>query len=230
MKKIISALCILLTLFAFNTLATATDEVVIPYYFKNGTAADADEVNANFDAIAKFINEKLIVMYDYGTPVNTVKTFEHTASPTTLTDIITDDSKETWVYSDGRMIEHLKKNSVEGTLEIGRKEYVDGGLALDLKYVPPIIGVDISGPKEVGKIWGGAYIAEKSDGSQYGAEMVMFSILAIEDVTVPAGTFLNCTKVYHTTGTYDSVTWYAEGVGMVKRIGVEGLMELKGVE
>jgi len=34
----------------------------------------------------------------------------------------------------------------------------------------------------------------------------------------------------HTTGTYDSVACYAEGFGLVKRIGVDGLFELKSVE
>lgn len=228
MKKFIGTICILLGIFIIGISFAADEGVHIPYTFENGTIADADEVNAVFNVIAKSINQNLIIMYGYGTPVNTTKIFEHTNSPTTLTAIVTEEGMETWSYSDGSKVEFLTADSVDGTLETGRREYsILGELVQDLTYFPPILGVDISGVKEVGKIWGGGYIAKKPDGSQYGAETKMFSILAIEDVTVPAGTFLNCTKVYHTTGNYDSVAWYAEGVGMVKRIGVSGLMELK---
>jgi len=57
--------------------------------------------------------------------------------------------------------------------------------------------------------------------------LIFIAFLGVETVIVPAGIFVDCAKVYHTTGTYDSVAWYAEGVGMVKRIGVNGLMELQ---
>ena len=125
-------------------------------------------------------------------------------------------------------MEYLTADSPEGTLETGRRIYnTDGSLYQDLTYFPAILGVDLAGPKEVGKIWGGGYMAKKPDGSRYSEETKMFSIIGIEDVTVPAGTFTDCVKVYHTTGTYDSVAWYAEGIGMVQRIGVDGVMKLQ---
>jgi len=229
MKKIIT-ICILSVLFAFNT-SFAEEGVTIPYSFENGTIADANEVNAVFNALAKSINQNLIVMYDYGAPENTTRIFAHSASPTTLTSVATTPGMETWEYSDGSKIEHLKKDHVDGTLETGRRIYnTSGVLVQDLTYFPAVIGVDLAGLKEAGKIWGNAYVAKKPDSSMYGTEINMYSIIGIEDVTVPAGTFTNCTKVFQTTGNYKNVAWYAEGVGMVKRIGVEGLIELQEVE
>jgi hypothetical protein len=97
----------------------------------------------------------------------------------------------------------------------------------DLTYFPAVLGVDITGAKTIGKVWGNAYIAKKPNGDTYGAQMNMYTIIGVETVVVPAGTFLNCIKVYTTTQNYKNVAWYAEGVGLVKRIGVNGLMELK---
>lgn len=236
MKKFISTICILLGIFIVGISFAADEGVEIPYTFENGAIADANEVNANFDAIAQYINEKLIIVYDYGTSVDTIKTFSQTASPTTITAIVTGEGIETWEFEDGRKIEHLKAASVDGTLEIGRREYIwdevlgDHVLTQDLTYDPPIIGVDIAGAKEVGQIWGGAYCEKKPDETIYGFETLMFSILAIEDITVPAGTFLNCIQIYKNTRAYKSVIWYAPGVGMVKYVGVLGLMELESVE
>ena len=228
MKKLIwTIFFVMIIMFSVNVNA-AEEGVILPYAFENGQVADADQVNAVFNAIAKTINQNLVVMYNYGTPTGTSKVFEHTNSPTVLTSIITDATKETWSYADGSSVVYLKATSDEGTMETGRIEYsAPGIISQDLTYFPAVLGVDIIGIKAVGKIWGNAYIAKKPDGSTYGAETNMYSILGIEDVTVPAGTFLNCTKVYTVTQNYKNMAWYAEGVGMVKRIGVDGLMELK---
>lgn len=239
MKKL-NALIVLLAavIISMPLIETAlTDEgVIIPFTFKNGEVADADQVNAVIAAIETSINCNLITMWDYGAPVGTSKTFEHTYSTTTLTTVVTGDGIETWSYSDGSKVEYLTADSPEGTLETGRRIYnTDGSLYQDLTYFPAVIGVDLAGPKEVGKIWGNAYAAKKPDGSRYGEEIHMYSIIGIETVIVPAGTFENCTKVFTTTGNYSSVAWYAEGVGMVKRMGPnpdifplkDGVMELQ---
>lgn len=235
MKRLILAICIIFMSLSF---VWAVDEaLVVPYTFENGTVADAEQMNEVIRAIQAIMNANLVVMYDYGTPENTTKTFAHTGSPTTLTSIITEPGMETWTYSDGSSVEYLTADSPEGAMETGRRIYnTDGSLYQDLTYDPPILGVDLAGPKEVGKIWGGGYLAKKPDGSIYGTETKMFSILAIEDVTVSAGMFAGCVKVHCTTGNYKWVAWYAEGVGMVKRIGVigprstHGLLELESIE
>ncbi len=236
MKRII--VLITVCIFVLFSLAWAADEaLVVPYTFENGTVADADQLNEVIKAIQAIMNSNLVVMGNYKAPEGITKTFEHTGSPTTLASIITEPGMETWLYSDGSSVEYLTADSPEGTMETGRRMYnTSGVLVQDLTYYPPLLGVDLAGPKEVGKIWGGGYMAKKPDGSIYGAETIMFSILAIEDVTVPAGTFIGCIKVHHTTGNYKAVAWYAEGIGMVKRIGVigprgtHGLMELQSLE
>jgi len=236
MKKLIIT-CIIIMSFS---LAWAADEaLVVPHVFEKGAVAKADQMNEMFEAIQYIMNKNLVVMYDYGTPTNTTKTFEHTGSPTTLVSIITEPGMETWTYLDGSSVEYLTADSPEGTMEIGRNEYDTSGILIkDLTYDPPLLGVDLAGPKEVGKIWGGGYIATKSVGGiDSETNTKMFSILAIEDVTVPAGTFTGCIKVHCTTSNYKWVAWYAEGVGMVKRIGwlgpmtsEHGLMELQSIE
>ncbi len=236
MKKVI--VLITVCIFVLFSLAWAADEaLVVPYTFENGTVADADEMNEVIRAIQAIMNSNLVVMGNYKAPEGITKIFEHTGSSTTLASIITEPGIETWIYSDGSYVEHLTADSPEGTLEVGRREYnTFGVLGQDLTYHPPLLGVDLAGPKEVGKVWGGAYMVKKPDGSMYSAETIMFSILAIEDVTVSAGTFIGCIKVHHTTGAYKAVAWYAEGIGMVKRIGVigprgtHGLMELQSLE
>ncbi len=193
-----------------------------------GTIASSEKMNARFKAIEDIINLNLVTMYDYGTPAGMSKTFAHTNSPTTLTGVIYTAGVETWTYADGSKVEYLTKDGDDGTMETGRREYNTSGIMTqDLTYFPAVLGVDITGPKTIGKIWGNAYIAKKPDLSQYGAEVNMYSIIGIEDVTVPAGTFVACAKIFTTTGAYKNVAWYAEGVGMVKRIGVNGLMELQ---
>lgn len=226
MKKLITIIAIISIVLSFS-IAHA-DEALILEKVEAGTIASSAKMNARFEAIEKIINLNLVTMYSYGTPAGMVKRFAHTNSPTTITNIIYGTNIETWQFADGSKVEYLTRPSDEGTMETGRREYnTTGTMAQNLTYEPAILGVDVTGAKTVGKVWGNAYVAKKPDGSMYGAETKMFSIIGIETVVVPAGTFLNCTKVYHTTGTYDSVAWYAEGVGMVKRIGVNGLMELQ---
>lgn len=226
--KELAILALFIGAVSFCTKAYAADEAYVPpHTFVKGETAKAADMNEMFAAIQAIVNSNLVIMYDYGPPQNTIRTFQHTNSPTTLTVITYGINMETWQYSDGHKIEYLTAEGPEGTLETGRREFnTSGVMTQDLTYFPAIQGVDLLGPKEVGKTWGGGYIAKKPDLSIYGAETKMFTILAIEDVTVPAGTFVNAIKVY-VQNNYTAVVWYAEGVGMVKQIGVFGLMELK---
>ena len=222
MKELITTICIFLS-FSFS-IAWA-DEPLIIEDITPGTIASSAKMNARFEAIKNISNQGLVTMFDYGTPEGMSKTFAHAGSMTT---IICEIGIETWMYADGHKIECLTADGPDGTLDVGRREYdTSGVMTQDLTYFPAVQGIDLLGPKKIGKIWGNAYVAKKPDGSLYGAEIRMFSIIGIEDITVPAGIFAGCAKVYHTTGTYDSVAWYAAGVGMIKRIGVDGLMELQ---
>jgi hypothetical protein len=195
--------------------------------------ADNDSIWTEIRAIWAEINtlkagEDSVDMQEFAAPVGTDKTFEQTSSPTTLTDVIYKEGVETWNYADGSSVEHFTEPSAKGTMLTGRREYnTSSVMTQDLTYFPSVLGVDTTAAKVIGTVWGNAYIAKKPDGSQYGAETNLYTVIGIEDVTVPAGTFAHCIKVYTTTQNYKHVAWYAEGVGMVKRIGVGGLMVLK---
>lgn len=228
MKKLLPCIMAIFILFS---VSYADEALIVPHTFELRTPARAEEVNENFEAIEDIINQNLIVMYDYGPPADSRKIFTLTSGSVTTINVNTDSATgiETWEYLDGSRVEHLKMDHVDGTLEIGRREYNTSGILVrDLTYFPAVIGVDLAEPKEIGRVWGNAYVLKKPDGSMYGTEVNMYSIIGIEDITVPAGTFVNCAKIFHAIGAYRSATWYAEGVGMVKRIGVDGLMELQG--
>lgn len=220
----------LIIIFALAGILSASDEaLVIPYKntIRHGVTASAEQMVKRFEAIEAVINQNLIVMYDYGAPANTARVFNLTNSPTTLLAITYEVGKETWEYSDGHKVEYLTADSDEGTMEVGRREYnTSGVMTQNLTYDPMILGIDLLVPKQDGKTWGGGYMAKKPDGSMYGFESKFFTIIDVEDVAVPAGTFTGCIKV-RIEGNYDSVAWFCEGFGMVKRLGVEGLMELK---
>ncbi|MCK5611153.1 hypothetical protein KAR91_55280 [Candidatus Pacearchaeota archaeon] len=187
--------------------------------------SQADEANRGSNPIPYIMNQNIIVTYGYDTPDDMSKTFIHADSSTIITK---EYDRETWIYEDGSKIEYLTVDTPNGTMEIGRREYNTSGILIqDLTYFPSTLGVDISGPKMTGMIWGNGCIVKKSDGRMYGPEAKVFLILGVENVTVPAGIFENCTKICQVTLNYNSIAWYAEGVGMVKRIGVDGLMELQ---
>jgi len=208
------------------------DEPLVLEEIVPDTPATAEQMNAILAEVQKIYNQNKITMFDYGTPATIYKKiFQRTASPMTLMSVTYTENMETWQFADGSKVEYLTAPSDNGTLEIGRREYNTSGIMTqDLTYDPPIIGVDLSGPKEVGKIWGGGFVIRKPDNSIYGTGTKMFAILALEDIIVPAGTYLNCVKVHITGVSYNSVAWYAEGIGMIKRIGVDGLFELQSIE
>jgi len=221
----------LIVIFAFIGICISADEALVVENITPGTIASSAKMNARFEAIETVINQNLVTMYDYGSPVNTTRVFVHSNSPTALTVITYEENREIWVHSDTannwRKI-YLTASSPNGTMEVGRKVYdASNTMTHDLTYDPPFLGIDLSNPKEIGKVWGGVYVAKKSDGSIYGVEGKTFTILAIETVTVPAGTFENCIKVY-VDNSYKEVVWFAEGFGMIKMISVvNGLMEMK---
>lgn len=174
--------------------------------------------------------QRQIDMWEFGAPAGS-KTFEHTASPMTLTDVITGEDIETWNYDDGSKVEYLTADSPGGTMMKGRKVYnTDGSLKYDLTYIPAVLGIDRTEAIGLNSTWGNAYTVKRADGSRWGDELNMYTCIGIEDVTVPAGLFKDCAVIFEITQSYKNVIWLAPGVGMVKRISGsgEGLMELQG--
>lgn len=169
-----------------------------------------------------------VEMWEYGAPDGS-KTYETTASPTTLTDVVTGEGIETWLFSDGSSVEYLSEDSPEGTMMTGRNVYnADGSLKYELTYSPAVLGINRTAPIAINTMWGNAYTVTKADGSKWGDELNMYAVIGIEDVTVPAGTFVDCAKVFVITQSYKHVIYLAPGVGMVKRVSGsgEGVMEL----
>ena len=190
------------------------------YADENDQGLDAAELAAIVEAVQLAMDTGMVIEYDYCAPEGMSKTFSRAGTSIIVT---WESGTETWTYTDGSRVEYL----FEDGFEIGRREYnTSGVMTQDLTYFPPIQGIDLSGPKKINKSWGGGYIAKKPNGSLYGVETKMFTIIGVEDITVPAGTFINCSVVYNITGTYDSVAWYAEGIGMIKQLGVYGEMLL----
>ncbi len=185
-------------------------------------------INENTSDIAG-LQARQVEMQEYGAPDGS-KTYETTASPSTLTDVVIEEGVETWLFSDGSSVEYLSKDSPEGTMLTGRRVYnTDGSLKYDLTYSPAVLGINRTAPIAINTMWGNAYTATKADGSKWGDELNMYAVIGIEDVTVPAGTFTDCAKVFVITQSYKHVIYLAPGVGMVKRVSGsgEGVMELQ---
>ena len=227
MKKLITILIFSLCVF-IGTMISCSGGGGSGSANANGLSAVWADINAIWDEINLLkAGEESVDMQDYATPIGMDKTFEQTGSPTTLTGVTYEEGVETWFFEDGSSVEHFTAPSAEGTMMTGRRQIrADETIEQDLTYYPAVLGVGAAGPLTVGTVWSAEYVAKKPDMSQYGTENFMYSVTAVEDVTVPAGTFEDCTKVFQ-TGTYNSTSWYAAGVGMVKRIGVQGLMELQ---
>lgn len=234
MKKLITIITILMIL--APSLCLAEEPLILPNDFQYQEVLTHQRLNSYFQAVQEHTNKRLVVMSDYGTPEGIDKTFEQSSSPTTLTSVTDADMgggnyEQEWAYSDGSK-KILKFSDGEGgKYATGRREINALGVTTqDLTYFPAVLSVDVTAPLALHDSWGDAYTAKKPDGSEYGIEMVTYTVMAInQKVTVPAGTFDNCAKI-RIESTYDSYAWYAPGVGLIKRFGVDGLLELQSVE
>ncbi len=85
------------------------------------------------------------------------------------------------------------------------------------------------GLKRIGDTWGGGYTTTCDDSELSYINLRKYTLLGIEDVTVPGGTFQNCLKIYRDRGNNSppSIHWYAPGMGWIKRI-YEGLSSYEG--
>lgn len=83
---------------------------------------------------------------------------------------------------------------------------------------------------QVGKTFGGASGTTFTNGTTETSGIVgVMTLLGVEDVTVPAGSFAQCLKIsqqvtsgHPLLGTYQAVSWYCSGVGFTKRIDGNG--------
>ena len=99
-------------------------------------------------------------------------------------------------------------------------------------YEPPVVA--LTNAMVPGIAWGsGGTINSSSTGESFYTDKS--EVLAVEDVTVPAGTFKECLKIYRlrefdVSITIQRVEWYCPDMGLVKRIqGARRMIEMTGV-
>lgn len=99
-------------------------------------------------------------------------------------------------------------------------------------YDPPVVA--LTSAMVPGIAWGsGGTINSSSTGESFYTDKS--EVLAVEDVTVPAGTFKECLKIYRlrefdVSITIQRVEWYCPDMGLVKRIqGARRMIEMTGV-
>jgi hypothetical protein len=99
-------------------------------------------------------------------------------------------------------------------------------------YEPPV--VSLTSAMVPGIAWGsGGAINSSSSGESFYTDKS--EVLAVEAVTVPAGTFTGCLKIYRlrefdVSITIQRVEWYCPDMGLVKRIqGGRRMIEMTGV-
>jgi hypothetical protein len=100
-------------------------------------------------------------------------------------------------------------------------------------YDPPVVA--LTSAMAPGIAWGsGGTINSSSSGENFYTDKS--EVLAVEDVTVPAGTFKECLKIYRLREfavaiTIQRVEWYCPDMGLVKRIqGGRRMIEMTGVK
>lgn len=152
---------------------------------------------------------------DYRPPVGLVRTFNSTRYPTSLEPYIltvsVGETETTWAYEDGS----------SEIYALGKEEFYDtnGELIRACLHDPSEFTSLSDGPKHINESWGGYYATSCNDGTGR-VNLRMFTLLDIEDVTVPAGTFQNCLKIFRNRGSSYSSTiiWFAPGMGWIKRV------------
>ena len=102
MKKFTAIITILMILMILVPgVCLAEEALVLPNDWQYGEVLTHQKLNKYFQTIQIHNNEKLVTVFDYGAPDNTIRVFAHTNSPTTLTAVETVPGMETWTYSDG---------------------------------------------------------------------------------------------------------------------------------
>jgi len=160
-------------------------------------------------------SEPAIDMTSYRQPVGMDKTFTVTyyGDPVTQSQlVVTRESQETtvWSHPDG---------SYETYNELSELFYDPSGqLVGSCTYDQSPPGSLPDESKQVGESWGGAYILTCDSGPPK-IKPMLFTLVGVETVTVPAGTFNNCLKIFRNRGNSGSTTimWYAPGMGWIKR-------------
>lgn len=159
----------------------------------------------------------IVDMDDYRSPAGTSIQYErkfygqdNSVSTDTLT-INYLEGYKSWIFESGAHTDYYRDKY--------EKYDSEGSLTRTCTYDGPAPKGIPNGQKKVGETWGGGYLSSCDSTASNTIMFKVFSLLAVEDVTVPAGTFTNCIKTYRDRGkSMGSIQWYAPGIGMIKRI------------
>ncbi|BAU47425.1 hypothetical protein SVA_0846 [Sulfurifustis variabilis] len=94
-----------------------------------------------------------------------------------------------------------------------------GGIAFSRVIVNPVAAYTAS----MSNSWGGGSPVADGNGMTVGQLLDTGSVLGVESVTVPQGTYSDCLKIQHSRmsnmfGQYSAVSWVCPGMGEVKRV------------
>ncbi len=183
-------------------------------------AKDLSELALNFGSTG--CSTSTVNLEDYRAPSGMVKIVnirrftkeDPWYSDTTLT-VTSGENVATWTYENGSSTKYYDD----------REEYYDpeDTLYATRTYSPSSIETLPDVTKRIGESWGGHFVStleyfQEPQGSTVNVWAI--TLLGIEDVTVPAGTFQNCIKILINRGnqTTSMIRWYAPGIGWVKRV------------
>lgn len=186
-------------------------------------ALDLSIVASNFGRTDCGLPASTINPENYQAPVGmekvmAVKLYNVSGQPTITTTVVTEDGWTKWIEEDGSYCDYYPEKE--------ECYNADGDLLYTCLNVPDEIPHLPDGITRVDETWGG-YFVRTCDGGTSSIVIRMYTFLGIEDVTVPAGTFVNCLKIYRDRGNNATISWYAPGMGWVKRVYSSSVYELE---
>lgn len=224
----------------------------VAHEFFNGTPADADHVNANFQELANRISDipggdqaASFGYSGYGSSGVTSKTFTVSGPqgqdfeirtferPDANTTIVMQSRQFMGATNRIRRLTYIKSADDVRWTKREDVDPIDGTTLLYTLTMSPGVVVRKNGMK-IGQPWSTGTLVHVVDefdeiGGGAGIDPDYYSVTtdtrtveAVEDVTVPAGTFQNCLKITNNRagnlGTHLRVSWYCpNGIGLVKQ-------------
>lgn len=140
-----------------------------------------------------------------------------------------DGTQDVTTYEDGSKLIYVTSQDSRGyVLSSVKRFYPDNTLEYEDVHEPPIEYLWPSDNKSTGESWGGMSVLTMNDYDGVSAEPYdtsqaihtrIYNLLAVEDISISAGDFPGCLKIYLTKGggTTATVYWLAKDFGVVRK-------------